>query len=83
MVQQHAAELPHIGEALVSIRAAIDVVTSGAATRVMVHAVGGEQILPAARALARAAHVALEPIWWADEAGLDIVISPATANPSD
>jgi hypothetical protein len=77
MVQQTAAELPHIGEALVSIRAAIDVVTSGAATRVTVHAIAGEQILPAARALARAAGVAIEPIWWPDDAGCDIVISAA------
>lgn len=77
MVQQEAAEFPHIGEALVSIRAAIDVVISGTATRVTVHAVAGEQILPAARALARAAGVTIEPIWWPDDAGCDIVISAA------
>ena len=70
MAHQHAAELPHIGEALVSIRAAVDVVREGAATRVTVHAEAGEQILPAARALARASGVAIEPVWWADGVGL-------------
>lgn len=77
MARQQAAELPHIGEALVSIRAAVDVVREGAATRVTVHAEAGEQILPAARALARAAGVVIEPIWRADGAGCDIVISAA------
>lgn len=77
MVQQEAAELPHIGEALVSIRAAIDVVTSGVATRVTIHANAGEQVLPAARALARAAGVSIEPIWRADDSGCDIVLSAA------
>ena len=75
MAHQQAAELPHIGEALVSIRAAIDVVKSGAATRVTVHTVIGEQILPAARALAHAAGVAIETIWSADRTDCDIVIS--------
>lgn len=79
MAHLQAAELPHIGEALVSIRAAIDVVREGTATRVTVHAEAGEQILPAARALARAAGVAIEPVWWADGAGCDIVISAARA----
>ena len=79
MAHQHAAELPHIGEALVSIRAAIDVVREGAATRVTVHAEAGEQILPAARALARASGVAIEPIWRPDGTGCDIVISAARA----
>ena len=79
MAHPQAAELPHIGEALVSIRAAIDVVRDGTATRVTVHAEAGEQILPAARALARAAGVAIEPIWWADDTGCDIVISAARA----
>lgn len=79
MAHQEAAELPHIGEALVSIRAAIDVVREGAATRVTVHAEAGAQILPAARALARAAGVAIKPIWWPDRSGCDIVISAARA----
>jgi hypothetical protein len=79
MAYQEAAEFPHIGEALVSIRAAVDVVREGAATRVTVHAEAGEQILPAARALARAAGVAIEPIWRTDGTGCDIVISAARA----
>ena len=79
MAHQYAAELPHIGEALVSIRAAIDVVREGVATRVTVHAEAGEQVLPAARALARASGLAIEPIWWPDRSGCDIVISAARA----
>lgn len=79
MTHQHAAELPHLGDALASIRAAVDVVREGAATRVTVHAEAGEQVLPAARALALASGVTIEPIWWADGSGCDIVISPARA----
>ena len=77
MVHSSAADLAHIGEALVSLRAAIDVVVSHAARRVTVHVVFAEQILPAARALGRTAGVTVEPVWWADDAGCDIVISSA------
>ena len=77
MVQQQSSELPHIGEALVTARAAIEVVASGAATRVTVHAIDAEQILPAARAIARAAGVRIEPLWWPDDAGVDLVITDA------
>ena len=79
MAQQQTAELPHIGEALASIRAAIDIVREGAATRVTVYAQAGDQILPAARALARTAGVAIEPISWSDGSGCDMVISAARA----
>lgn len=75
MVDEKAAKPPHIGEALASTRAAIEVVASGAATRVTVQAIDAEQILPAARALARAAGVSIEPIWWPDDAGVDLVIT--------
>ncbi len=79
MVDTAADEVAHIGEALASVRAAVDVVASGAARRVVVHAITCEQILPAARALARTARVDIEPIWWTDDAGCDIVVSSRSA----
>jgi hypothetical protein len=67
-------DLPHIGDALNSIRAAIEVVQQGTADRVIVQVLTCEQILPAARALGRAAGVVVEPSWWPDDEGCDIVI---------
>jgi hypothetical protein len=58
-----AAEPTSIGDALVSVRAAIDLVESGAARRVTVALLGGESILPAARALSRAAGLTLVASW--------------------
>jgi hypothetical protein len=75
MVHQPSAEPAYIGDALVSTRAAIDLVASHGATRVTVHAVAGTQILTAAQVLARSAGVTVRPIWWDDGAGCDIVIS--------
>jgi hypothetical protein len=77
-----ADELAHIGEALASVRAAIDVVEGGAAERVIVHVRGGRQILPAARALARTAGVVVEPSAWPDDedGGCDIVIRAVHAS---
>ena len=60
MERTSADELVHIGEALASIRAAIDVVEAGAAERVIVHVRGARQILPAARALGRSAGVVVD-----------------------
>ena len=68
-------EPPSIGQALVSVRAAIDVVASGAARRVTVAAVGCEHVLPAARALSRAAGLTLEEQWRSDGGGCEIAIS--------
>ena len=68
-------EPPSIGEALVSVRAAIDLVASGAARRVTVAAVGCEHVLPAARALSRAAGLTLEEQWRSDGGGCEIAIS--------
>ena len=68
-------EPPSIGEALLSVRAAIDLVASGAARRVTVAAVGCEHVLPAARALSRAAGLTLEEQWWPDDGGCEIAIS--------
>jgi hypothetical protein len=75
MVYQTSAEPVHIGEVLVSTRAAIDLVASRGATRVTIHAVAGAQILAAAQILARSEGVTVQPIWWDDDAGCDIVIS--------
>jgi hypothetical protein len=77
MTQHPAPEPPDIGDALAPTRAAIDLVASGAARRVTVHALACEQILPAARALARAAGVIVEPIWWTEDEGCDIVVRQA------
>jgi hypothetical protein len=82
MVHQPSAEPAHIGVALISTRAAIDLVASHGATRVTVRAVAGAQILAAARVLARSAGVTVRPIWVDDDGGCDIVISlgPALAD---
>ena len=79
MADTHVDQVAHIGEALTSVRAAIDVVASGAARRVVVHAVTGEQVLSAARALAHASGVEVEPIWSMDESGVDLVVRPRAA----
>jgi hypothetical protein len=74
MGQPSTPDVAHIGDALNSIRAAIEVVQEGAADRVIVQVLTCEQILPAARALGRAAGVVVEPSWWPDDEGCDIVI---------
>ena len=68
-------ETPHIGSSLDPIRAAIQMVADGSATRVTVYTPGPGDLLPAARALARAAGVAIESV---DEAGggSDLVVEP-------
>jgi hypothetical protein len=53
-------EPPQIGVALSSLRAAIDVVADGGATRVTVHLPGARQLFPAATQLARRASVRVE-----------------------
>jgi hypothetical protein len=72
-----AHDVAHIGDALASVRAAIDVVHQGDADRVIVHVLTCEQILPAARALGRAAGVIVEASWWLDDEGCDIVVRRA------
>jgi hypothetical protein len=69
------AEPPSIGEGLISVRAAIDLVATGTARRVTVAATGCEHILPGARALSRAAGLTLEAHWWRDGRGCEIAIS--------
>jgi hypothetical protein len=74
MVHQPSSDPAQIGEALVSARAAIDIVASHAATRVTIHSTTGGELLAAIRALARSAGVIVEPIRRLDGAGYDIVI---------
>jgi predicted methyltransferase MtxX (methanogen marker protein 4) len=54
------AEPPQIGAPLDSLRAAIDVVAEGAATRVTVHVPHASRLLPAASQLAKRAGVRVE-----------------------
>ena len=58
-----------------SVRAAIEVVAGGRADRVLIYAAeDGVRLLPAARALARAAGVRADAVTTAGSASLDIVI---------
>lgn len=48
------------------MRAAIDVVHSGVARRVVIHLPQGRPLLPAVRAMARTAGVEVTPLWTSD-----------------
>ena len=74
MANDPAPNPAHIGEAINAVRAAIDVVQHGAAMRVIVSDSAGEALLPAARALGRAAGVRIVPWWRPGRDGCDIVI---------
>jgi hypothetical protein len=54
------SEPPQIGASLVNVRAAIDVVARGEATRVTVHVGDPRRLIPAATQLARRAGVRVE-----------------------
>jgi hypothetical protein len=60
------AEPPQIGAALDALRAAIDVVADGGATRVTVQVPDARRLLPAAQQLARRAGVRVELVEPAD-----------------
>jgi hypothetical protein len=62
----HESEPPQIGGPLSSLRAAIDVVAGGDATRVTVHVPEARRLLPAASSLARRAGVQVELVEPAD-----------------
>ena len=76
MKRVDGSETPHIDSSLDPIRAAIQMVADGSAVRVTVYTPAPARLLPAARALARAAGVAVES---ADEtaSGSDVVVEPA------
>ena len=61
------AEPPQIGMALDSLRAAIDVVAGGDATRVTVHVPEASRMLPAALQVAKRAGVRVELVGPADD----------------
>jgi hypothetical protein len=65
---------PSIGDALLSVRAAIDLIESGVARRVTVALADGASLLPAARALSRDAGLTLVATR-RDGGGCDIAIS--------
>lgn len=72
------AETPEIGEALDSLRAAIDVVAHGAATRVTVQVPRARRLLPAAHQLAKRAGVRVELVEPADPDG-ELTVLPIAA----
>jgi hypothetical protein len=66
MVGAAAPEPIALGAVLPSIRAAIDVVQSGVARRVVIHLPQGRPLLPAVRAMAHAEGVEVTPLWSSD-----------------
>ena len=79
MAQLRSEALPRIDPALNPVRAAISMITGGWATRIVISAVDAEEMLPAARLLARAAGVDLEPIWAPDAPRCDLVLTAGTS----
>jgi hypothetical protein len=61
-----SAEPPQIGTPLDTVRAAIDVVAGGGASRITVQVADARRLLPAARQLARRAGVHVELVQPAD-----------------
>lgn len=73
MDPNYSEDLPRIDEAINPVRAAIEMVASGSAMRVTLSGIR-VQVLPAARLIARAAGVTLEPIWWSGGPVCDLVV---------
>ena len=80
MAQSSAPEPADIGDGLAPVRAAIEVITSGVARRVVIHAPAGTQLLPAARALADRAGLLARPSGSSDPDAIEIVIGPRPAD---
>lgn len=78
-METYGEDLPRIDEAINPVRAAIEMVASGSARRVTLSAIGA-QLLPAARLLAEAAGVTLEPICWSAGAVCDLVVTVSDAD---
>jgi hypothetical protein len=74
MVSAAAPEPIALGSVLPSIRAAIDVVRTGVARRVVIYLPQGRSLLPAVRAMARAAGVEVTPRWSSDPSSCVIEI---------
>jgi hypothetical protein len=77
--RSHETEPPQIGGQLSSLRAAIDVVAHGDATRVTVHVPEARRLLPAASRLARRAGVQVELVEPEDHASEMSVLPIAAA----
>ena len=75
----HHAEPPQIGGRLDTLRAAIDVVADGGATRVTVHVPEVRRLLPAATQLAKRAGVRVELVELADPDS-EVTILPIAAS---
>jgi hypothetical protein len=78
VAQVRSEALPRIDRALNPVRAAISLIADGQATRIVIYAADGDRMLPAARLLARAAGVSLEPAWNRDGTGCDLILAPGT-----
>jgi hypothetical protein len=77
MAPTNGDEPPRIDSSLDPIRAAIRMVADGSAERVTVYTPAPDEVLPAARSLARAAGVVIESSVESEE-GTDVVVAPAT-----
>jgi hypothetical protein len=78
MEPDYSEDLPRIDDAINPVRAAIEMVASGSANRITLHGIVGAPLLPAARMLARAAGVRVEPIWSTGGAVCDLVVMSST-----
>jgi hypothetical protein len=66
------------------VRAAIEMVARGGASRVTVSGLAyGEQLLRECESLASQRGVILTPLWWAEDAGCDIQVSAPEAPAAD
>jgi hypothetical protein len=74
MEPDYSEDLPGIDEGINSVRAAIEMVAGGSANRITLHGIVGAPLLPAARLLARAAGVRVEPIWSTGGVVCDLVV---------
>jgi len=65
----------HLDAVLRDLRAAAELVAAGDALSVRVSGLPyGDQLLPAARAIAGEVGVDIEPIWWSDDVGCDLLV---------
>ena len=76
MAQSSAPEPVDIGDGLAPVRAAIEVITSGMARRVVIHAKDGTQLIVSARALASQAGLLVRTSGSSDSDAFEIVIGP-------
>jgi len=80
MAQSSAPEPIGIGDGLDPVRAAIEIITSGVARRVVIHAAEGAQLLPGARVLAAEAGLRIRPTGSTGRDAFEISIGPHAAD---